>query len=110
MKRGLILLASGLISLMLGCSSAPVAVAPVGPNPFRGGSDAPTGQLQVFSSVVHRMDDREEGGDGTPGWYAHSAYSVYDLRGSLLACVANKPRRITPQARPYYPSRRANIW
>jgi hypothetical protein len=35
------------------------------------------------------MDDQEEGGDGSPGWYRHTDYSIRDFHGKLVAHVSN---------------------
>jgi hypothetical protein len=83
MKRICFLPVFGLALVMAGCSSAPVALAPVGPNPLGTSSAAATGELQVFSSLV----DRSEGDN--PTWHQHSDYEVFDSKGHLVKRVDN---------------------
>lgn len=73
-----------LISLLTGCSSTPVAVAPVGPNPAGGKSYARNGQLEVFSALTSRTE-----GDN-PTWFQHTDYTVYDQKGKTVKRVANE--------------------
>ena len=63
MKNVYFVLGAGLLSLLVGCASTPVALAPVGPNPVGSESTAAEGGLQVFSSLVGRSE-----GDN-PTWY-----------------------------------------
>lgn len=83
MKRIHILLVAGTVLLLAGCSSTPVALGPVGPDPFGGQYMAADGRLQVFS----RMAGRTEGNN--PTWYQHAGYSIYDLQGKLVKHVEN---------------------
>lgn len=96
MKNVHFLLGAGLLSLLVGCASTPVALAPVGPNPIGSESMAAEGGLQVFSSLVGRSE-----GDN-PTWYQHTDYDVYDLHGKLVRHVNNTigyyakaPRRVS---------------
>jgi hypothetical protein len=52
-------------------------------------SQAANGDLQVFSRVSLRLDEQNQGGDGMPSWYAHTAYRVYNLDGKLVKYVGN---------------------
>ncbi len=68
---------------LTGCSTAPVAVEPVGPNPAYSGGRIAEGALQVFSNMI----GRSEGDD--PPWYQHANYNIYDQQGKLLKHVNN---------------------
>ena len=83
MKNVCLFLSAGLVSILAGCTSTPVALAPVGPNPGNCASQAAEGGLQVFS----RVTGRSEGNN--PTWYQHSGYYVYDLHGVLVSHVNN---------------------
>lgn len=109
MKRISLLLGTGLVSVLVGCSSTPVAVAPVGPNPIGGVSPAADGGLQVFSSLIGRSE-----GDN-PIWYQHTGYYLYDLRGELVKHVNNTtgryaqvPRRVLLSPEKYLVKAQAN--
>jgi len=88
MKKLFLLLGAGMVSLLMGCSSAPVALAPVGPNPLRIESTADAGQLQVFSGLAERSDNGNQGGED-PVWYQHTDYRIYNLHGKLVKRVNN---------------------
>jgi len=83
MNSILILMGAVLVSLLTGCASVPVAVAPVGPNPAVDGSMASEGGLQVFSSLVGHSEGNN------PAWYQHTDYYIYDLHGKLVKHVDN---------------------
>jgi hypothetical protein len=83
MKRVYYILGAGLVSLLTGCASTPVALVPVGPNPAGIGSMASNGQLQVFSSLAGRSE-----GDN-PTWYQHTDYYIYSMQGKLMEHVDN---------------------
>jgi hypothetical protein len=100
MKRITIMLGAGLVVAAAGCSTTPVALAPVGPNPARSETMTATGELQVFSGLEVASDNQNLGGTD-PVWYQHADYRVYDARGRLVARVDNKigryeqsPRRV----------------
>jgi hypothetical protein len=80
-----------LVLLLVGCSTPSVVIAPVGPDPDGIQSVASTGDLQVFSRVTKHYDDGEQGGDGSPGWYQHTDYTIYNLEGQLVKHVDNTP-------------------
>jgi len=108
MKRFFFLLSTGLVSMLVGCSTTPVALAPVGPDPVGFETTASTGALQVFSRVVERSDDQNQGGDGTSGWRRHTGYDIYDLQGKRMRHVRNaigyyaeSPKRIALPAGRY---------
>jgi hypothetical protein len=84
-KSMLIIMGAAAAYLVAGCSSPPVALAPVGPSPigFSTGTANGQGQLQVFLA----LSDRNEGDN--PSWSQHSDYSIYDSRGKLLEHVDN---------------------
>ncbi len=83
MKNIYVLPGAGLILLLVGCSSTPVVLAPVGPKPVGGESASPRGNLQVFSDLVGRTE-----GDN-PTWYQHTAYYIYDPYGKMVKHVDN---------------------
>src|SRR5208337_4182405 len=83
MKSVIFLLGTGMILLLVGCSSTPVILAPVGPNPAGVESMASQGKLQVFSGWVGRTE-----GDN-PTWYQHTSYFMYDLHGKMVRHVDN---------------------
>lgn len=108
MKRIHILLGVGLVSLLAGCSSTPVALGPVGPNPFGGQYMAADGGLQVFSRLVGRIEGNN------PTWYQHAGYSIYDPQGRLVKHVDNTtgkydeaPQLVTLPAGKYFVKARA---
>jgi hypothetical protein len=109
MKNFLILLGIGLISLLVGCSTTAVVLAPVGPDPVGTESMASTGSLEVFSRFAKQRDDQSQGGDGMPGWYQHTDYSIYDLQGKPVKHVDNStghyaevPERVALPAGRYF--------
>src|ERR1700722_13488828 len=102
MKRFFFLLGTGLVSMLVGCSTTPVALAPVGPDPGGIGTTATAGTLQVFSRVVERSDDQNQGGNGVSDWRRYTGYDIYDLQGKRVRHVRNaigyyaeSPERIT---------------
>ena len=68
---------------LLGCAATSVAVAPVGPNPQSSFSPDQEGQLQVYSSLVARVEGNN------PTWYQHSDYVIYDQSGNRVKYVGN---------------------
>jgi hypothetical protein len=83
MKGVYFFLGTGLVLSLVGCSSTPVALAPVGPNPFGSKSMVSEGGLQVFSSLVGHSEGNN------PTWYQHTDYYIYDLHGKLVKRVDN---------------------
>ncbi len=51
MKNIPIILGTALLSVLLGCASAPVVIAPVGPNPVGARIMSAEGRLQVYSCL-----------------------------------------------------------
>ena len=88
MKSAYVFLGTGLVSLLVGCASTPVVLAPVGPNPFGTQRIASHGELQVFSSLAGQSD-LENPGSKNPFWYEHTDYCIYNLQGKLVKWVAN---------------------
>jgi hypothetical protein len=76
------LLFAGLTLSLAGCST-PVALAPVGPDPYRSAGTGPEGKLEVYS----RLSTQTEGNN--PVWYQHSDYRVYNFQGQLVKYVGN---------------------
>ena len=107
MKSVCILLGFGLISLSAGCSSTPVAIGPVGPNPAGSESRASKGELEVFTNLAEQSDNQNQASTD-PVWYQHTDYRVYDLHGKLVKDVSNAnghygraPRRVALPAGEY---------
>jgi hypothetical protein len=82
-KNILILWGAVVVSLFTGCSSAPVVLAPIGPNPAALQSNGGTGQLEVFSA----LSGRTEGSN--PTWERHTDYYVCNPQGKRLEHVDN---------------------
>ncbi len=100
MKSFSITMAAAVALVAAGCSTAPVALAPVGPNPARTQRMSGTGELQVFSSLEEQSDNQNQA-SRDPVWYQHANYAVYDAQGHLVARVDNvtghysqAPRRV----------------
>ena len=74
-------------SFLAGCSSTPVSLAPVGPNPTGAESDATTGRLEVYSALQECHDGNEY--DTNPVWYQHTDYVVCNLNGKRIRHVSN---------------------
>ena len=85
MKRIASLLGIVLASALAGCSTTPVVLGPVGPNPTGPQTRAKRGQLEVFSA----MTGVAEGNN--PTWYQHSDYEICRPRGEVLKYVMNSP-------------------
>jgi len=86
MKTSIPITLAAMTLLLLGCSSTPVAVAPVGPNPAGGlTNNGGNGQLEVFSALKGRTEGNN------PTWYQHSSYFIYDGEGNRLEWVDNSP-------------------
>jgi hypothetical protein len=109
MKNILFLLGTGVVTLMTGCASTRVALAPVGPDPVGANSLGVQGGLQVFSGLVGRSEGNN------PNWYQHTDYYVYDLHGKLVKHVnntigyyASAPRQVTLPVGRYLVKARAN--
>jgi hypothetical protein len=79
------------IPLLASCAAQPITLAPVGPNPFAGGSASiGAGRLQVFSSLAEQSDNQNQGStDPAPAWHQHTDYNVYDTGGKLVKHVDN---------------------
>jgi len=109
MKGQVFLLGAGLVAILTGCASTPIALAPVGPDPSAIESTAAKGGLQVFSSLIGRSEGNN------PTWYQHTDYSIYDLQGKLVKHVNNNdgyyataPRHVTLPAGRYLVKAQAN--
>lgn len=64
---------------VVGCSSPPLNLAQVGPNPAGQSDYSKSGQLQVFS-VTHTERDGNEY-DINPAWQQHADYGIYTADG-----------------------------
>lgn len=84
MKKGILIMMGAAVAIMAtGCSTTPVAFAPIGPNPAGIQTTAANGQLAVFSALSGRAE-----GDN-PIWYQHSDYYICDSHGRRLEHVEN---------------------
>jgi hypothetical protein len=115
MKHICMIAAMGLTSLLFGCTSVQVAVAPVGPNPNREALRTSDGQLEVFSAITGRT----EGDD--PTWFQHTDYTIYNQQQQSVKHVFNAlghyssaPRAITLPPGKYFVKARAkdyaSVW
>jgi len=109
MKHVYMLLGTGLVSLVVGCSSVPVALAPVGPNPAGSERIAAKGELEVYSSLAEQSDNQNQANNYDPVWYQHTNYRIYNLSGKLVKYVDNTmghyeqtPRRVALPAGRYF--------
>jgi hypothetical protein len=89
MKKIFVLLAAASLSLLVGCSSVPVATAPVGPNPVGIRNVSTEGGLRVYSVLEAQSDNQNQGGFDNPDWYQHTDYNVYTFNGRRLKYVGN---------------------
>lgn len=89
MKKTFVPTVIGIVSILTGCYSPPLALGPVGPNPIEPAHPGSNGNLEVYSSEIRRQDNQNQGGDGMPVWYRHSDYRIYDQGGRLMARVHN---------------------
>jgi hypothetical protein len=89
MKNICLFLGAGLMAVLVGCATTPVAVVvPVGPNPAGGKSLASEGGLQVFSRLAERTDDQNQASRDDV-WYQHTDYYIYNLQHRLVKRVDN---------------------
>lgn len=88
MRNVYMFLGAGLVSGLIGCSSTPVDLAPVGPNPAGIQNMASKGQLQVFSSLAEESDDQSQGSTD-PSWHQHTDYSIFNSQGERVEHVEN---------------------
>lgn len=77
------ILATAAISVWCGCSSTPLAVAPVGPNPDGLNRHTADGQLEVYSALVGRSEGNN------PAWFQHANYTIYDQNGHRVRQIRN---------------------
>lgn len=98
MKTFLSFLSVGLLSILAGCSSTPVTLPPVGPNPNRAPIASSFGTLEVLTRERTRSDDRNQAGDGEPVWHQHTNYRIYDLHHNLVKRVGNSSGHYDPAA------------
>ena len=88
--------------VLAGCSTTPVGLAPVGPNPMGLHTTAANGQLVVYSALSGH------GEGNNPTWYRHTDYYICDQNGHRLEHVSNNrgyysqtPRTVTLSAGKY---------
>src|ERR1700722_16570491 len=90
MKTIYILIIVGMMAVLSGCASVPVRGGAGGPNPEDHLNSSTQGGLEVYSRLTSESDDGNQGSKGpNPGWYAHTAYTIYDLQGSLVRRAQN---------------------
>lgn len=87
-----------LSSFLAGCSSTPLSLAPVGPNPTGAEGEATTGQLEVYSALQECHDGNEF--DNNPLWYQHSDYVLCNLNGRPMKHVFNSVGHYAQRPRP----------
>jgi len=73
-----------LTAVLTGCATAPVALAPVGPNPNGPQYSGNNGQLLVYSALIGRVE-----GDN-PTWHQHMNYTIYNQQDMRVMHVINK--------------------
>lgn len=107
-KPLLIILGITLASALTGCSSVPIVLAPVGPNPAYFRAAIGNGQLEVFSA----LSGHSEGNN--PTWYRHTDYYICNYQGKRLEHVddamghySRSPRIITLPSGKYIVKARA---
>ena len=83
MKNIGFILGAAVLTLMMGCASTPVALAPVGPNPLDYSGMGSKGQLLVYSAW------QGHGEGNNPCYYQHSDYYIYEPSGKLVRHVEN---------------------
>ena len=88
MKSVTVFLGAGLISLLAGCATTPVVLAPVGPNPDGSRILAAGGELEVFSYLTEQSDNQNQG-SRDPSWCQHTDYYLYDQQDRLIKHVHN---------------------
>ena len=99
MKRFSMVIGASVALVVAGCSTAPVALAPVGPNPASGRERmSAAGELQVFSRWEEESDNQNQGSTD-PVWHQHADYKVYDAHGKLLLRVDNTTGHYEPAPR-----------
>jgi hypothetical protein len=83
MKIKAMLLCAAAAPLMVSCALQPIALAPVGPNPFRAGaSSVDRGDLVVYSETEEYFED-------DMFYFPHTDYQIYSTDGRLLKRVWN---------------------
>lgn len=100
MRSVSMVLGISMVSVLVGCASTPIALAPIGPNPAGSKRRASNGELQVFSNLAEQSDNGNQGSTD-PIWYQHTDYRIYNLQGKLVKRVDNavghyerSPRRV----------------
>jgi hypothetical protein len=93
MKTFSVVIGLAIFSMLLGCSTAPVVLSPVGPNPYGEERKPGNGQLEVFSAMVGRVEGNN------PTWYQHTGYYLCDLAGKDLKHVDNTVGRYAESPR-----------
>ena len=115
MKNTNLILGAAVLTLMMGCASTPVALAPVGPNPSGYSGMGSKGQLLVYSAW------QGHGEGNNPCYYQHSDYYIYEPSGKPIRHVKNivghyaqSPRTVLLPAGKYVVQARAkgygNVW
>ena len=94
MKRIHVLGTAGLTLWLTGCASAPVVLAPIGPNPAGSADAATDGRLEVYSA----LEGRSEGNN--PAWYQPTGYDLCDAHGKPICHVNNTTGNYARSPRP----------
>lgn len=111
MKGACVALGTVLGLLMAGCSTTPMAVAPVGPNPNGAETQRNQGQLEVYSFMAGHAEGNN------PTWYQHTDYTIYDQAGREVEHIRNSlgryesvPRQISLPPGRYIVKAEAKDW
>jgi len=96
MKSIRFILGAAVISLLTGCASTPVVLAPVGPNPMGYPGTGSKGQLLVYSAW------QGHGEGNNPCYYQHSDYYIYQTSGKLVRHVENSVGHYAQSPRPEF--------
>jgi hypothetical protein len=79
-------LSAGLLPLLAGCVTTPLALAPVGPQTTRPAAPVSPGELQVFSATVKSIPTAS---DDLTCFDLHTGYAIHDAAGQTLTFVPN---------------------
>jgi len=96
MKNIGLVLGAAVLTLMMGCASTPVVLAPVGPNPIGYSGMGSKGQLLVYSAW------QGHGEGNNPCYYQHGDYYIYQTSGKLVRHVENIVGHYAQSPRPEF--------
>ncbi|MGA3141645.1 MAG: hypothetical protein ABSF10_01180 [Verrucomicrobiota bacterium] len=96
MKNIGLILGAAVLTLMIGCASTLVVLAPVGPNPIGHSGMGSKGQLLVYSAW------QGHGEGDNPCYYQHGDYYIYQTSGKLVRHVENSVGHYAQSPRPEF--------